>query len=574
MRWVRNLSIAKKLFGLILVAVVSLLCVGFTGYIYNNMIAWNANDIYQDRVLPMEWLNQVRVDEKTLGSYALEMTLAENDSIKDSLEEKSKKLDEEVNGLIAKYEQVAQDSFEVEKLDEFKKQVTAYSTERAKVYALAMGGENEAAYDAYKQRMEMVGEDMFGQLDALVEYNRLVADRLAEQNHSFAVEAFEITTGLTLLAAVVFVVIGWLIVRIITRPLRMVQEMMSKAEAGDLTVEGTYESKDELGRLTQSFNKMISGLRALISEIHRSSLRLTNSAEELSAGNEMASHATADIATTVQQMASGSENQMHRTEESARAMEEMATGIQRIAETTTEVTEASVKAATEATQGTRFVEGAAQQMQSIYQSVQQSSSIIETLNQRSHDIQQIVGVIRAIAEQTNLLSLNAAIEAARAGEQGRGFAVVADEVRKLAEQSSHSANQITDLLGSIQNDSEHSVDSMRKVTGEVQVGLEEMHRVGEVFQRILNDLEHIADNIQDVAATSEEMAAGSQQISAAVSDMAETARLTAQSSQQAANASHEHNSTTKEIAESTDTLRMMAQDMKALVDRFKYELEK
>ena len=574
MRWVRNLSIAKKLFGLILVAVVSLLCVGFTGYIYNNMIAWNANDMYQYRVLPMEWLNQVRVDEKTIGSYALELTLTQNDSIKDALEEKSKKLDEEVNGLIAKYEQVAQDSFEVEKLDEFKKQVTAYSSERVKVYALAMGGENEAAYEAYKQRMEPVGEELFGQLDALVEYNRLVADRLAEQNVSFANKAFLITTGLTLFAVVVFVVIGWLIVRMITRPLRMVQEMMSMAEAGDLTVEGTYESKDELGRLTQSFNKMISGLRTLISEIHSSSLHLASSAEELSAGNKMASHATANIAATVQQMASGSENQMHRTEESARAMEEMAVGIQRIAETTTEVTEASVKAASEATQGTRYVEGAAQQMESIYQSVQQSSAIIETLNQRSHDIQQIVGVIRSIAEQTNLLALNAAIEAARAGEQGRGFAVVADEVRKLAEQSSHSANQITEMLGSIQNDSEHSVHSMNKVTGEVQVGLEEMQRVGDIFQRIMSDLEQIADNIQDVSATSEEMAAGSQQVSAAVSEMAQIARQTAESSQHAANASQEHNSMTKEIAEATDTLRSMAQDMKALVDQFKYEAEK
>ena len=126
MRWVRNLSIAKKLFGLILVAVLSLLCVGLTGYIYNNMIAWNANDMYQYRVLPMDWLNEVRVNEKTLGSYALEMAITKNDSRKDTLEEKSKKLDEEINGLIAKYEQVvAQDSFEAEQFDEFKKRIAA-----------------------------------------------------------------------------------------------------------------------------------------------------------------------------------------------------------------------------------------------------------------------------------------------------------------------------------------------------------------------------------------------------------------------------------------------------------------
>lgn len=67
------------------------------------------------------------------------------------------------------------------------------------------------------------------------------------------------------------------------------------------------------------------------------------------------------------------------------------------------------------------------------------------LSARSVQIKDIVTVIDGIAKQTNLLALNASIEAARAGEQGKGFAVVADEVRKLAEDSSESANDITDL---------------------------------------------------------------------------------------------------------------------------------
>jgi methyl-accepting chemotaxis protein len=94
------------------------------------------------------------------------------------------------------------------------------------------------------------------------------------------------------------------------------------------------------------------------------------------------------------------------------------------------------------------------------------------LCKRPEEIGNIVGIITSIASQTNLLALNASIEAARAGEHGRGFAVVADEVRKLAEQSRESAEQITTLVVSTQQDTNHAIQSMESVLDYVQEGNE------------------------------------------------------------------------------------------------------
>ncbi|SDW81642.1 methyl-accepting chemotaxis protein [Paenibacillus sp. CF384] len=80
------------------------------------------------------------------------------------------------------------------------------------------------------------------------------------------------------------------------------------------------------------------------------------------------------------------------------------------------------------------------------------SDKMNTLQEASSKIGEIIGIIDEIAQQTNLLALNAAIEAARAttGENGKGFSVVAEEVRKLAERSSAAEKQITGMIGEMQ----------------------------------------------------------------------------------------------------------------------------
>src|SRR5699024_73468 len=159
------------------------------------------------------------------------------------------------------------------------------------------------------------------------------------------------------------------------------------------------------------------------------------------------------------------------------------------------------------------------------------------LKENALEVESIITMVGEIAEQTNLLALNASIEAARAGEHGKGFAVVADEIRILADESANAVQQISTLIGSIQNDvtnvvkkiSEHVVHAQEKaeagaltntsiehMSTSVTEVANEVTTIRDLVNRQLQFIQMTVQQSQEVAAISEETSAATEEDSAAV----------------------------------------------------------
>lgn len=386
-------------------------------------------------------------------------------------------------------------------------------------------------------------------------------------------EANSIKYQLYILLAAEFVlgfVVAWFFGSRLIGPLQTIGHVMQQLGQGNLhnRLEFT-ERRDEYGRLAKHFNQALESLSLLIRKVADTSLQVASSSEQLTASAEQTGKATEQIAFTIQEMAVGSEKQVQSVEESVETVNDMSTGIQQISSTAQNVSGSAIHASNIASSGNEGIQTAIQQMNSINQTVNGLSEVVKGLGDRSQEISKIVEVITDIANQTNLLALNAAIEAARAGEHGRGFAVVADEVRKLAEQSAQSAQQISQLIASIQEETDKAVQSMGKATKEVVSGIGVVNVAGDSFEQIQKSVEEVAAQIQDVSAGIQHMAASADLVVKSIHTIAEVAETSAAGTQNVSAAAEEQLASMEEISASASALAKMAEELQTLVGQFK-----
>jgi methyl-accepting chemotaxis protein len=426
----------------------------------------------------------------------------------------------------------------------------------------------------YEVLLSTEGREIINRLDEKVDNLSNFQNNLLVNGSANNTKMVEKTISFVLILGIIAVLAGITIAlfmgRIISKPIISLANSAKKIAEGDLSVDVvSVKNKDEIGELVGSFNLMTKNLRMLIEQVSTNSIHVASAAEELTASAEQTTQATDQIALSIQEIASGSDTQVQSANECSTAMKEMTIGIQQVAETSSSVSESAIETNKEANLGNESLQKVIHQMNTINTSVEDSASVIRRLGNLSNEIGNIIGVITGIADQTNLLALNAAIEAARAGEHGKGFAVVADEVRKLAEQSKESADQIAELINKIQVDTNQAVNVMEVGTQEVATGMQIVKETGEGFEKILRSIEQVTAQIQEVSAISEEMSASAEEVNASLEEMAHIAQHSSSNTQNVASASEEQLASMEEITSSASSLSNMAEDLQALVSKFK-----
>jgi methyl-accepting chemotaxis protein len=335
-------------------------------------------------------------------------------------------------------------------------------------------------------------------------------------------------------ALLIACLVGWVIVRSITDPLRRIIGVMQALTSGDLAiaVDGV-ERKDEAGEVARAvavFKDSLvetERLRQAQEETKRQAEAERRQAMfdlaarfEGSVGTvvEGVSSAATELQATAQSMSVTAEQTTRQSTAVAAASEETTQNVQTVASATEELSASIGEITGQVAESTRIVGEAVTQ-------ADVTNDKVRGLAEAAQRIGDVVRLINDIAAQTNLLALNATIEAARAGEAGKGFVVVASEVKALAAQTAKATEEIAAQVRAIQDATATSAEAIAGITSTV-------NRVNEISTAIASAVEEQGAATQEISRNVQQAAQGTQEVTLNISGVTDAARQTGQAARQ------------------------------------------
>lgn len=397
---------------------------------------------------------------------------------------------------------------------------------------------------------------------------RLLGVVPAENLTKDALRILKTTFIIVAIAAVVAILIGYWIFRMVSRPLTRLKDLMAEGAEGNLGVRTNITSKDEIGQLSGSFNRMMEQITELVLHTNETARKVMETADELNEASLKTAAAASDIAAATEEIAGGAGCLALEADQGHELTGKISTQMSTVNLATHEMDHTAHCIGELSEKGFNKLKELLNQTNRTGDMTNRLVKKVNELKETASSVIKVLDVMQNITQQTNILSLNATIEAARAGESGRGFMVVADEIRQLADQSKQSIAVVANITDTIMKDMNETVVVLSEVAPLFNQQITSVESTSDIFVSVQDQMQRFIARLDSVTLSMDSLSQSQKVLSESMGNISSIAEESSAASEEVASLSGEQQNVSDHLVELSEKLGQASRLLQEKLSKF------